>query len=115
MRAADHVKVRDDAPLLVPDEARARALRHTHDVGAEEVAHVLRGRDVDDGRAHALEHRHRVALVGRQGPARHDGARLHGRGTAGDRALLRARDSGAANSDQQSYLSEARHGKKGIA
>jgi len=83
------MEVGDDVAELVPDEAGARALRHARDVAIEEVAHVLRRRDVDDRRADALEHADRVALVGRERTSRHDRSRLHYALGAGDGARLR--------------------------
>ena len=71
----EDVRIRDDVSLPVPQEARARALRHLGHL--EEVDRAPRERrDVDDGRARGLEERDRGLLVLGEIAARDDGARL---------------------------------------
>jgi hypothetical protein len=91
----DDVEVRDDVPLPVPHESRARALR---DLGHLEEVHGAprEARDVDDGRAAALEDLDRRLLVRREVAARRDGPGLGGCAFQGARRGPDARAAGPA-------------------
>src|SRR5688572_28231031 len=75
-RAAHHVVVRDDVPVVVPDEARARAARDAEHVARPQVAYELGGGDEDYRAFRALEELDGALLIGGEVPARGDDARL---------------------------------------
>jgi len=107
IRVLNHVEIRDDVTVRIPDKPRTGSLRNLEHVETERILPDRQGGDVDHGRRGLTKERDHRLLVLRQIASRHDRTRL-GRRPPPGRPQNPQRDDGQEETDQYAPLGTRR-------